>query len=114
MGQYGKDPGGLTRLEITKSEKGWTVHSWGTAGQGLENDLGEVALHLLVESSRGKEWKHGIATSDAKFKDSYLMLRFEKGELIAEDFNVFKDNSGRPNYRAVYKFKKVNDNLNPR
>jgi hypothetical protein len=50
--------------------------------------------------------KYGIASWDHKFKETHLTLRLAKGELVVEDFNVFKDDSSRSNYRMTYKFKK--------
>jgi hypothetical protein len=98
--------GGLTRLEIRKQEKGWTIQAWGAAGGG-EIDQGRVTLHLLGDTAGDTDMKYGIASWDHKFKDTYLTLRLEKDELIVEDFNVFKDDSGRSNYRSRYTFKKA-------
>ncbi len=97
--------GGLTRLEISKKDKGWTVQAWG-AGGGGEIDQGKATLHLLGDSAVATEMKYGIASWDHKFKDTHLTVRLEKGELFVEDFNVFKDDSGRSNYKSVFKFKK--------
>ena len=97
--------GGLTRLEITKRDKSWTVQAW-AAGGGGEFDHGKVTLHVLGDSTGDTEMKYGIASWDHKFKDTHLTLRLEKGELVVEAFNVFKDGSGRSNYRSVYRFKK--------
>ena len=49
----------------------------------------------------------GIASWDHGFVETHLTLRLVGDELIAAEFNVFKDDSGRSNYRARYKFKKV-------
>ena len=97
--------GGLTRLEISKKDKGWAIQAWG-AGGGGEIDQGNVTLHLLGDTAGDTEMKYGIASWDHKFKETHLTLRLEKGELVVEDFNVFKDDSGRSNYRMTYKFKK--------
>lgn len=53
------------------------------------------------------EMKYGTASWDHKFKDTHLTIRQEKGELVVEEFNVYKDDSGRSNYTEVYKFKKL-------
>ena len=97
--------GGLTRLEICKKDKGWAIQAWGTGGDG-EIDQGNVTLHLLGDTAGDTEMKYGIASWDHKFKETHLTLRLEKGELVVEDFNVFKDDSGRSNYRMTYKFQK--------
>ena len=98
--------GGLTRLEISTKGKPWTIQAWGAAGGG-EIDQGKVTLHLLGDTVGDTKMKYGIASWDHKFKETHLTLRLEKGELVVEDFNVFKDDSGRSNYRLQYKFKKV-------
>ena len=97
--------GGLTRLEISKKDKGWTIQAW-EAGEGGEIDRGKVALHLLGDAAGDTEMKSGIASWDHKSKETHFTLRLEKGELVVEDFNVFKDDSGRSNYRQTYRFKK--------
>jgi hypothetical protein len=98
--------GGLTRIEITKKDKGWTIQAW-AAGGGGEIDQGKVMLSLLGDSAGATEMKYGFASWDHKFKDTHLTLRLEKNRLIVEDFNVFKDNSDRSNYRIRSVFKKT-------
>jgi hypothetical protein len=97
--------GGLPRLEISKKDKAWTIQAWG-AGGGGEIDQGKVTLHLLGDNVGDTTMKYGIASWDHKFKQTHLTLRLENGELVVEDFNVFKDDSGRSNYRSTYKLKK--------
>jgi hypothetical protein len=97
---------GLTRLEISKNGNVWTIQSWG-AGAGGEIDQGKATLHLFGDSVADATMKYGFASWDFKFKDTHLTLRLEDSELAVEDFNVFKDNSGRSNYRSTYKFKKA-------
>ena len=97
--------GGLTRLEISKKDKGWTIQAWG-AGEDGEIDRGKVTLHLLDDAAGDTEMKSGIASWDHKSKETHFTLRLEKGELVVEDFNVFKDDSGQANYRKMHKLKK--------
>ncbi len=92
-------------MEISKKDKGWTIQAWG-AGEGGEVDRGKVALHLLGDAADDTEMKSGIASWDHKSKETHFTLRLEKGELIVEDFNVFKDDSGQTNYRKTHKLKK--------
>src|SRR5262245_256884 len=82
--------GGLAGLEISKKDKVWTIQAWG-AGGGGEIDQGKVTLHLLGDTAGDAKMKYGIASWDHKFKETYLTLRLEKGELVVEYFNVFKD-----------------------
>lgn len=104
--------GGLTRLEISKNGKAWTIQVWGAgiqereAGGGDEIDQGKVTLNLLGDSVGDTEMKYGIASWNHKFKDTHLTLRLEKGELVVEVYDVFKDTSARANYRSKGMFKK--------
>jgi hypothetical protein len=96
---------GLTRLEIEKKGDAWVIRAWGKC-HPTDCDWGKVTLHLLGDSVSDKQMKHGLAQWDHKFKDSHLTLRLEQGELVVVSFDVFKDGSGRSNYRSTYKFKK--------
>jgi hypothetical protein len=126
---------GITRIQISKSGKTWTIHAW-AIGDGGELDQGETALSLLGDSvfcplcveppkptiaglregvpmktpnavSRLPVMKYGFAHWDYKFKDTYLTVIREKDNLIVEDFNIFKDESQRTNYRLRYLFQKA-------
>ncbi len=96
---------GLTRLEISKKDKAWAIQAWG-ATMPVESDIGKVTLHVLGDSVGDKKMKYGFASWDKKFADTHLTLRLEQDELVVETFTVFKDESGRSNYRKVEKFKK--------
>ena len=98
--------GGLTRLEVSKKDKGWEIQTW-AAAKPMERELGKATLHLLADSVGEKQMKYGFASRDSKFADTHLTLRLENGELVVESFTVFKDGSGRSNYRKVEKFKAV-------
>ena len=96
---------GLTRLEVGKADKGWAVRAWGV-GEGGEIDRGKVTLHLLGDAASDAEVKYGLASWSDKSNETRLTLRPEKGDLVAEEFTVFKGDSGRPNYRTVYRLKR--------
>jgi hypothetical protein len=96
---------GLKRIEIAKDDDDWTIQAWGAGGG--EIDQGKVALDLLADSAGAAEMKYGYASWDHKFKETHLTLRLEKRWLMTvEDFNIFKDNSGRSNYRTRSEFKR--------
>jgi hypothetical protein len=95
---------GLTRIEVWKRDKLTTIRAWGAAGRG-EIDQGKVTLHLLGDSVADRTLDHGFASWDHKFKETHVTLRLEKDRLIVEEFNIFKDDSGRSNYRSRYVFK---------
>lgn len=100
---------GLTRIEIDVQDGKWTIAAWGAGGGGAgEIDQGKVTLHRLGDSVNDQEKKYGFASWDHEFADTTLTLRLEKGELVVESFTVFKDNSGRSNYKSVFKFKRKN------
>jgi uncharacterized protein (TIGR02996 family) len=65
------------------------------------------ALHLLADSVCDTELKYGIGFWDYGFVESHMTLRLEGDELVAEEFNVFKDDSGRSNYCWQAKFRKI-------
>jgi hypothetical protein len=58
---------------------------------------------LRGDNVDAKSW---FATWEFGFAVKTLTLRAEKEELVVEAFRIFKDKSGRPNYRVVEKFKR--------
>jgi hypothetical protein len=101
----------LTRFEISQTDEGLSIQAWGAAGRGGEIDQGKVPLKLLADTAgaaKSDELKYGYAVWDHKFKEMHLTIRLERNWLMtAEDLNLFKDNSGRSNYRVETRFKKV-------
>jgi uncharacterized protein (TIGR02996 family) len=118
---------GLLRLDIGTEGQTWTIRAWtecdvrneevhrleAAAASGPDHmplpfvPPALATLHLLADDVCDAEMRYGIASWDHGFMNTHLTLRLEGDELIAEDFNVFKDHSGRSNYRGQYKFKKV-------
>ncbi|HMF10688.1 MAG TPA: hypothetical protein VKE94_00230 [Gemmataceae bacterium] len=90
--------GGITRALITRDGNGLRIETWGACGglnAPVESVLGSVAL-----GRQGKaDWDHG-------FKLTHSKVAIERGELVMEEFNEFKDGSNR-DYRARYVFKRV-------
>jgi formylglycine-generating enzyme required for sulfatase activity len=102
-----KDTGTLKRLAISKKGDAWSIEAWGAGGgDAPEIPWKQVGLSFRVDDVGAKSLPYGFATWDFGFKVTELNLRSENEELIVEDFSVFKDKSGRPNYRVVEKFKK--------
>jgi hypothetical protein len=98
---------GLRRLVISKDGNDWIIQTWGSGGGGaFEIDQGKTKLHILGDNVGDKSAKYGFATWDHGFKETHLTLGLENGNLIVEGFNIFKDKSGRANYRSKYEFKK--------
>jgi hypothetical protein len=97
---------GLPRIEITdRGRDGWTIQAWGDC-KPKDCDWGKVPLRLLGDSVRARGFHYGFATWDAGFKDNYMIIRIEKELLIAEVYSIYKDRSGRSDYRRVCKFKR--------
>jgi hypothetical protein len=90
--------GGITRALIERNGNGLRIETWGACGglnAPVESVLGKVAL-----DRRGKaDWNHG-------FKLTHSKVSIERGELVMEEFNEFKDGTNR-DYKARYTFKRV-------
>jgi hypothetical protein len=118
---------GLTRIEVYELDSSWSIRAWAATEDG-EADQGQTTLDVLGDSvtcfncrdqseptiskslrtSLGDvKMRSGFAHWDYGFKDTYLTLRLEEDRLIAEDYNIFKDESGRTNYRARYEFQRA-------
>ncbi len=104
--------GGLIRLLITKTDDGWTIQAWAEVKDG-EKDQGKTGLTLLRDyEAKGDTHeektmnKYGFAVWDHGFAKSHVTLRVENDRLLLEEYRVFTDKSGRPNYRCRYQFKK--------
>lgn len=101
-----KKDDGLPRLEITSSgENSWFIQAWGDC-EPDDCDWGKVPLHLLGSSVGARDFTYGFASWDQGFKDSHIVVHVDKGIFIAEVYSIFKDNSGRANYRSVSRLKK--------
>lgn len=90
--------GGITRALVKRSGNGLRIETWGACGglnAPVESVLGEVAL-----DRQGKAlWNHG-------FKLTHSKVSIERGELVMEEFNEFKDGTKR-DYQARYLFKRA-------
>ena len=96
---------GLTRLSIKQENGNWIIQAWGKC-HPRDCDWGKTELKLLGDSITDKSAKYAFACWNHGFKDSYITLRFDKGVLVAEVFNFFKDKSKRSAYRSIYTFEK--------
>jgi hypothetical protein len=56
---------------------------------------------VLSDSVSSRDFGCGFATWEQGFKVCHMIVRFEKGNLVAELYNIFTDNSGRSNFRPV-------------
>ncbi len=98
------DPQGVTGVSIAADNKGQsTIAAWGAC---LPDDCkwGTTSLHLCGDNVADRNISCGFAAWDQGFVDTYVTLRMEKDELVIELYSVFKDGSGRSNYRQVERF----------
>jgi hypothetical protein len=69
-------------------------------------DFGVTALNLIASNVGDTNFSYAIARWDFGFADNTFIVHFEGDQLLVESFTVFKDNSGRSNYRSVMLFKR--------
>lgn len=99
---------GITRLSINQNNEGqWSIRAWG-ACHPTDCDWGTTSIHLLGESVSDNSFPYGFASWDHGFKSAHFTLRIEKDELVVESYDIFKDNSGRTNYRRLERFHREN------
>lgn len=87
----------LSKVQITRSGKDWTLHVWSYA-TFTETDWGKVPLHLLGHCVDSKSLGHGLAVWNQDFAKEYMILYIENNQLVIENYTVFTDRSGRSNY----------------
>ena len=92
--------GGITKLVIAEGKLGRTVQAWARC-RPQDCDWGTTPLAMF-----GYGTPYRFANWDARFKDTYMILRPEKDEIAAEVFTIYKDKSGRPNHRLEHRFKR--------
>jgi len=96
----------LRRLVVSRQGEGWSIAAWGHAAIDGEIAWEKVKLTLLGEDIETKALPYGFATWEFGWNTTHLILRVAKEELVVERLTIFKDKSGRSNYRMVEKFKK--------
>ena len=95
------------RLTVAKDANTWSIHVWVPGGGNApEIDWGPTRLDLLGDNVGAKEFPYGFATWDFGFKVEQMTLRLEKNDLIFETYSIFKDGSGRSNYRMAGSLKR--------
>lgn len=94
------ETGGLTQLVISTTDEGWQVHAWGSC-EPTDCDWSTVPLHLIGSSVLDQTFERAFATWDPGFVTMHLMMRLDGDQLVVEDIHIFKDESGRSNYRSL-------------
>ena len=90
---------GLTRLLIAQSDKQLTVNGWGKC-HPTDCEWGPVELQMLGDHVEDDRLTYGFATWDHKFSVVHLTMKFENQEMLVQSYTIFKDGSGRANYRS--------------
>lgn len=100
--------GGVKRVVLSKDTDGeWAIEAFGSGGGGqLEIPWGKVDLHLLGSNIGAKSLDYGFASWDKDFAITHTVLHVENNRLVVEMFTIFKDDSGRSNYRSREVFKR--------
>jgi len=96
----------ITRLEIEERGAAWAIQAWGRC-HPTDCDWGETPLHLLGDSVDDKVMKYGFAHWNKNFCETYMVLDLKNDELLVETHVVFRDASGRSNYRSKVSFKRA-------
>jgi hypothetical protein len=96
---------GLTKIVIRKDDNDWLIRAWG-ACEPEDCDWGETKLSLLGDSADAQDLPYAFATWDHGFANTHIVLRIKAATLVAETYDIFKDNSERSNYRSVDRLKR--------
>ncbi|MEF8837281.1 MAG: hypothetical protein V5A87_05450 [Candidatus Bipolaricaulota bacterium] len=99
------DTEGITRLIISSTERGKKIRVFGQCHPD-DCDWGTTRLNELGDDVSDYDPSWAIARWEKGYADKTLILHFSGDLLVAETFTVFKDNSGRANYRSVYRFRR--------
>jgi hypothetical protein len=107
VGEWANAASGL-KLKITLDAKGSSIEAWAAGSDGTTGiPWGKTHLDRLGDNVAATNLPYGFATWDHGFKSTHLTARLAEDQLVVETFSVFKDGSGRSNYRTVEKLSKV-------
>lgn len=97
----------IPKIRISTSpENGSRLEWWGRT-HPEDTRYGPLELHLLGDSvGDHSPDKHGYATEDSGFADYIFLVTTSADDLVLECLTLFKDDSGRSNYRQRLIFKK--------
>lgn len=94
------DTGGIVRLIIFQAGAGYRVEGFGACAP-TPCPWGDTAFHLLGYSVSDTNPLWELAVWDFGFADTYVVVHREGDLLVVESYDIFKDNSGRSNFRAL-------------
>jgi|GEM_PF-6453213 len=101
------DPGtaGITRLVISKTRRGRKIKAFGQC-HPEDCDWGTAELNLIGDNVSDYDPSWAMARWDKGFAETTLVFHFSDTALVVESYTVFKDDSGRANYRSIYRFRR--------
>ncbi len=95
----------IPKIRIFSSAKGGPQMEWWGRTHPHDSKYGPLKLHLLGDSTEDRSPdKHGYATQDSGFADNIFFITTSGDQLVLESLTLFKDNSGRSNYRKRLTF----------
>ena len=89
---------GITRIVVSREDAGWFVQTFGKC-HPTDCDWGRVPLHPVGESVEDDSSAGGFAVWDAGFATKFVTMSRRGDTLSVETVTIFKDRSGRANYR---------------
>ena len=102
------DTDGITELKVTSTPGGNKISAYGQC-HPTDCNWGRTDLHLLGEDVSDNSPTWAIARWGKGFAETTLVLRSRGERLQGTTYTVFKDDSGRSNYRASYQFREKRD-----
>jgi hypothetical protein len=90
------------KLKVAQDANGSSIEAWAAGGAGTtEIPWGQTHFDRLGDNVAATNLPYGFATWDHGFKSTHLTARLDGDHLVVETFSIFKDGSGRSNYRTV-------------
>ena len=90
---------GITRIEVSRSESGWSVRAFGKCHPN-DCDWGWVPVLPVGRSVEDHSFATGFAIWDPGFSTKFVTMARTGDGLTVEIVNIFNDRSGRANFRA--------------
>ena len=89
---------GITRIVVSKGESGWTAQTFGKCHPN-DCDWGWAELHPMGASVEDHSFDSGFAVWDPGFATKFVTMVRTEDTLKVEVMTIFKDRSGRANFR---------------
>ena len=97
----------IPKIRIVSTAKDGPQMEWWGRTHPQDSKYGPLKLYLLGDSAADRSPdKHAYAREDSGFADKIFFITTSGDQLVVESLTVFKDKSGRTNYRQRLTFKK--------